>query len=243
MRSSRSGPDPRASDPLWPGPQGFAHRGLHYGSALPENSLIAFAAALEAGAGIECDLRLTVDDQVVVFHDADAWRMCSSRLVIGKSTHAELSQLRLGEGPIPTLESLLTLVNGVVPLLLEVKVDNDIWRWMPALGPLLTSYSGPLGVMSFDPRLPRLVKRDMPQVPRGLVIRDSLPALRRKIAIWFADPEFAAVERTALAKPWVAQLRERMPVYSWTIRTAEQRSQAQVHADALIWEADGRPRN
>ena len=63
------------------------------------------------------------------------------------------------------------------------------------------------------------------------------------VAIWFADPDFIAVERTALAKPWVARLRERMPVYSWTIATAEQRSQAQVHADALIWEADGRPRN
>ena len=40
--------------------------------AFPENSLIAFAAALELGAGIECDLRLTADDQIVVFHDADA---------------------------------------------------------------------------------------------------------------------------------------------------------------------------
>jgi glycerophosphoryl diester phosphodiesterase len=169
--------------------------------------------------------------------------MCSSRQVIGRSTHAELSQLRLGSGAIPTLESLLALVKGEVPLLLEVKVDNDIWRWMPVLRPLLTSYRGALGVMSFDPRLLRLVKRDMTDIPRGLVIRDSLPPLRRKVALWFADPDFVAVERTALAKQWVSRIRERMPVYSWTIKTAEQRSQAQVHADALIWEADGRPRN
>ncbi len=238
MRSSPSGPDP-----LDPGPQGFAHRGLHYGSGFPENSLIAFAAALEAGAGIECDVRLTADNKVVVFHDADAWRMCSNRLVIGKSTHAELSQLRLGEGPIPTLESLFSLVKGRVPLLIEVKVADDIWRWMPALKPILAGYGGPFGVMSFDPRLPRLVKRDMPHVPRGLVIRDSLPSFRRRVAIWFADPNFVAVERTALAKQWVAQIRERMPVYSWTITTPEQRAQAQVHADAFIWEGDGRPRN
>jgi len=33
-----------------------------------------------------------------------------------------------------------------------------------------------------------------------------------------------------------------MPVYSWTIRTAEERRQAEVQADALIWEGDGRPR-
>jgi glycerophosphoryl diester phosphodiesterase len=238
MRSSRSGPDP-----LDPGPAGFSHRGLHYGSAFPENSLIAFAAALEAGAGIECDVRLTSDDKIVVFHDADAWRMCSSRLVIARSTHAELSRLRLGDGPIPTLESLLKLIDGRVPLLIEVKVDDDIWRWMPALRRDLAAYAGPFGVMSFDPRLPRLVKRDMSHVPRGLVIRDSLPSLRRRIALCFADPDFVAVERTALAERWVARLRERMPVYSWTIATPEQRSQAQVQADALIWESHGRPRN
>ena len=59
--------------------------GLHYGPGFPENSLIAFAAALEMGGGIECDLRLTADNRVVVFHDADAWRLCASPLKIGQS--------------------------------------------------------------------------------------------------------------------------------------------------------------
>ena len=238
MRSSRSG-----SDPLDPGPQGFAHRGLHYGSGFPENSLIAFAAALEACAGIECDVRLTADNRVVVFHDADAWRMCSSRLVIGKSTHAEINRLRLGEGPIPTLESLLDLVDSRVPILIEVKIADDIWRWSSALRSGLITYNGPYGVMSFDPRIPRLLKTNLPHVRRGLVVRDSLPPMKRTFALWLADPDFIAVERTALAKPWVTRLRERMPVYSWTIATAEQRAKAEGHADALIWEGDGRPRN
>jgi glycerophosphoryl diester phosphodiesterase len=237
MRSSRSGPDP-----LDPGPAGFAHRGLHYGSGFPENSLIAFAAALEAGAGIESDVRLTADDRIVVFHDADAWRMCSSPLVIGRSNYAELAPLRVGEGPIPTLESLLTLVKGQVPLLIEVKTADDIWRWVPALKRDLSGYRGPFGVMSFDARIPRLLKTNMPEVRRGLVVRDSLPPWKRRLAMWLADPDFLAVDRKALGKSWVARARERMPVCSWTIRTPEQRAQAQIHADALIWEADGRPR-
>lgn len=236
MRSSRSKPDP-----LDPGPRGFAHRGLHYGSGFPENSLIAFAATLEFGAGIECDLRLTADDSVLVFHDADGWRMCGSPLRIGASTHEELSRLKVGEGPIPTLESLLALVKGERPLLLEVKVSNDIWRWMPALRWALTGYEGPFGVMSFDPRISRLLKTNMPDVRRGLVVRDSLPAWRRSLAMWLANPDFLAVDYAALGKDWVAAARRRMPVYSWTIRTPEQRAQAQVHANALIWEADGRP--
>ena len=123
MRSSRS-----VADPLDPGPRGFAHRGLHAGSAFPENSFLAFAAALEAGAGIECDLRLTADNHVLVFHDADAWRMAASPLAIGRSTLAELARLKVGDRPIPTLAGLLALVQGRVPLLLEAKVDGDVWR-------------------------------------------------------------------------------------------------------------------
>ena len=236
MRSSPSGPDP-----LDPGPQGFAHRGLHYGPGFPENSLLAFAAALEMGAGIECDLRLTADDWIIVFHDVDAWRMCASPMKMGQSTFRELSRLSVGEHPIPTLESLFSLVAGRVPLLLEIKVDNDLWRWKGALGPALAAYSGAFGVMSFDPRISRLLKTNMPEVRRGLVIRDSLSPLRRRIAVWLADPDFIAVDKAALGKGWVAQLRARMPVYAWTIRTAAERAQSEVQADALIWEGDGRP--
>src|SRR4029079_18151958 len=124
MRSSRSAPDP-----LDPGPAGFAHRGLHCGTQFPENSLIAFAAALQMGAGIEGDLRLTRDDRIVVCHDADAWRMCASKVKIGESTLGELGRLTVGEQPIPTLESLLALVPGRVPLLLEGKGAKHISRW------------------------------------------------------------------------------------------------------------------
>ena len=232
---------PSGADPLDPGPAGFAHRGLHHGAGFPENSLTAFAAALELGAGIECDLRLTADDRIVVFHDADAWRMCASPLRIGRSTLKDLARLRVGEHPIPTLQSLLSLVDGRVPLLLEVKVERDVWRWVPALRRGLAGYGGRFGVMSFDPRLPRLLKTNMPDARRGLVVRDGLPAIRRRLAMWLADPQFVAVDRTALGKSWVARARRRGPVYSWTVRTPEQRAQAQVHADALIWEADGRP--
>ena len=235
MRSS-----PSAADPLDPGPTGFAHRGLH-GGPLYENSLLAFAAALEVGAGIECDLRLTADDQILVFHDADGTRMCGSPLKIGQSTLADVHRLRLGDHPLPTLASLLQLVAGCVPLLLEVKAEGDQWRWAPALKRALAGYAGPFGLMSFDPRIIRLVKTNLPTVRRGLVVRDDLPPVRRRLALWLADPQFLAVETKALGKAWVAKLRERIPVYTWTVRTPDQREQAEVHADAVIWEADGRP--
>ena len=238
MRSSRSGPDP-----LHPGPAGFAHRGLHDAATFPENSLIAFAAALELGAGIECDVRLTSDSEILVFHDADAWRMCASPLRIGSSTVEALQRLRVGEHPIPQLAALLALVAGRVPLLVEVKVCRDLWKWVPALRRGLADYGGAFGVMSFDPRLPRLLKTGLPNVRRGLVMRAGLSLLRRRIFLRLAAPDFVAVEQSALGKAWVERVRKRIPVYGWTVRSAADRRTAAVHADALIWEADGRPRS
>jgi glycerophosphoryl diester phosphodiesterase len=232
---------PSVADPLDPGPVGFAHRGLHHGSEFPENSLIAFAAALELGAGIECDLRLTADGEIVVFHDADASRLCGSPLRIATSSMTELGGLQIGGQPIPTLASLLTLIDGRVPLLLEVKVDRDLWRWIPALRRDLARYSGRFAVMSFDPRIMRLLKTNMPDLRRGLILRATTRRLQMGLFLTLADPDFLAVQIPALGQAWVRRERARRPLYAWTVRTPAERAQAVVHADALIWEADGRP--
>lgn len=237
MRSSPSG-----ADPLDPGPRGFAHRGLHFGFEVPENSLAAFAAAADFGAGIECDLRLTADDRIIIFHDSDARRLCASPLRIGRSNWKDLAGLRVGGHPIPTLDSLLDQVADRVPLLLEIKVENDLRRWAPALKQGLARYVGRFALLSFDSQLIRLLGSEMPGVRRGLNIGNRLQPLRRNLSIRLAAPDFLGVELTAIEKSWVAGARQRMPVYSWTIRTAEDRAQAGVHADALIWEGDGRPR-
>ena len=208
---------------------------------MPENSLLAFAAALEADVGIECDLRLTADGHIFVFHDADCRRMCGSPLRIGTSSLADLSRLNVGGHPIPTLESLFLLVGGRVPLLLEVKVDGDLWRWIPALKAGLADYRGPFAVMSFEPRLLRLVKTNLPHVRRGLLLRADVKAVQRWMAIWLADPHFIGMDVKGIDQSWLRRARRRRPIYCWTVKTAEQRAQAEVQADALIWEGNGRP--
>ena len=236
MQSSRLKPDPLA-----PGRNGFAHRGLHRAPAIVENSLTSFAASLEYGAGIECDLRLTADDQILVFHDADAQRLCENPAIIGQHMLADLAHLRIGGHPVPTLAQLLALVAGRAPMLLEAKVDGDLSRFGRALVKSLDNYSGPFGVMSFHPGLMRWLKIIAPHMRRGLVVRDSLAASRRWIAMNVADPAFLAVDVAAIERPWVARARLAMPVYTWTVRTPADRALASPRADALIWEADGRP--
>lgn len=242
MRSSPSSRRGSKADPLDPGSAGFAHRGLH-GPGVPENSLPAFAAAIRAGAGIECDLRLSADGIPLVFHDRDAARLCGNPVVLSAAPAERLSALRLaetGEG-IPALADLLGLVAGRVPLLLELKIERNVPRFSAAVVAALADYDGPVGVMSFAAGVGRWLRLNAPRVRRGLVVSERVSPLARWARIRRADPHFLAVKRTEIGKPWLRAARAAMPVYCWTVRTADERGSAAVHADALIWEANGRP--
>ena len=206
--------------------------------------MAAFRIALECGAGIECDVRLTADGQVVVFHDHDLRRLCASALAVEASSAAVLMNQRLfdtGER-IPLLADLLGLVAGKAPLLVEMKCrGGNAQRIAEAVAHQVNGYPGPLGVMSFEPAAIQWLSRQRPTIRRGLVISERATAFDRWRGMKKSAPDFLAVEWAALERSWVARERSRRRVYSWTIRTNEQRKTAEIGADALIWEGDGRP--
>ncbi|MCH4209099.1 glycerophosphodiester phosphodiesterase family protein [Bifidobacterium sp.] len=69
------------------------------GPIAPENSMAAFAAACEAGYGIELDIQLTADDQVVVVHDPNLRRVAGDPRRIADLTYAQLSRIALFPAP------------------------------------------------------------------------------------------------------------------------------------------------
>lgn len=224
---------------------GFAHRGLH-GPGVPENSMTAFSAALDAGAGIECDVRLSGDGEVVIFHDHDLRRLCASALTVEGAPAQALTNQRLFDSGehIPRLGELLDLVAGRVPVLIELKCrGGNAGRLAEAVARGLEGYTGPVGVMSFEPAAGKWFARHEPGRCRGLVISERASAFDRWRSIRMASPHFLAVDIGALERPWVAKQRAKRWIYSWTIRTAAQRETAEIHADAPIWEGDGRPGN
>ncbi|GAA3999245.1 glycerophosphodiester phosphodiesterase family protein [Sphingomonas humi] len=210
--------------------------------------MAAFRAAIDAGAGIECDLRLTRDGFPIIFHDSSLERMCGVQAETESVSAAALMALPIaGTGEhIPWLGQLLDLAGEKTPLLLELKAQ-DGWPPRPvdllcrAVAQTLVGHSGPVGVMSFDPRVPAWFARCATDIPRGLVIGDDVPRWRRTLSLAMARPDFVAVETSAAVKPWVARERSRRPVASWTVRTSDQRAALSNRVDALIWEGDGRP--
>ncbi len=206
--------------------------------------MAAFRAALDLGAGIECDVRLTGDGQVMIFHDHDLRRMCASGLAVEATRGEVLAGQRLFDSGehIPWLKELLELAAGQVPLLIELKCrSGNAARLAKAVAEELTDYAGPVGVMSFEPKAMKWFARRVPWRRRGLVMSERASAIDRWSGILNAVPHFLAVDRAAIARSWVAKQRGKRWVYSWTIRSPGDRETAEIHADALIWEGDGRP--
>ena len=155
----------------------YAHRGL-WGEGVPENSLAAFEAAAKAGFGIELDVQLSADGTVMVFHDYTLERMCTREGLLSELSAEELANIPLNGARfpqfIPTLQQVLAVVKGRVPLLIELKGESGDTALVPALVRELADYQGVWCVESFNPLLLRAMKKEAPQTVRGLLSTNLL---------------------------------------------------------------------
>jgi glycerophosphoryl diester phosphodiesterase len=103
-------------------PRIWAHRGAS--AHAPENTLEAFELARSAGAdGIELDVRLDRDGNVVVFHDRDLQRLCGRPGCIEDLTADERKTLRVRGAAVPTLEDVFHVL-GDLDLNVEIKSNK-----------------------------------------------------------------------------------------------------------------------
>ena len=146
----------------------YAHRGLH-GNGVPENSLAAFQKAIENGHGIELDLQLSADGEVMVFHDYTLKRMTGEDGLLSDRTAEELRSLKLAgtDEHIPTLREVLELVDGRVPLLVELKGESLSTALPPKADEILREYKGEYCIESFNPILVAWYRKNRPDVMRG----------------------------------------------------------------------------
>lgn len=207
--------------------------------------MAAFDAAIAAGWGIECDVRVSRDGVAFVFHDALLARMTGQPGAVGEYAAAELDAMALADcGPLPRLAALLARCGDAVPLLVEIKVQG---RWhAPVCVAVARDLAGrtgaPVAVMAFHPVAMRWFRRHMPDTVRGLVVRQQgkgrmRGAIERTLALWLAKPDFIACDIRDLPTPFATRARRRgLPVLTWTVRSAAQRARAATHADQIIFE-------
>lgn len=148
----------------------IAHRGLfEKDQSVPENSLAAFRLAADAGYGIELDVQFSRDGEVVVFHDDALGRVCGVDSRVDALDFTELRALSLCQSDehIPLFTEVLELVNGRVPIVVELKNGPRNKELCRRTMEILSSYQGDFCVESFNPFIVAWFRFHAPHVLRG----------------------------------------------------------------------------
>lgn len=227
----------------------YAHRGLHrLDGTIVENSLAAFKAATEAGYGIELDLQLSKDGQVVVFHDKNLLRVCGIDKDICDWSYVQLKDCRLGasDETIPLFSQVLSLVAGRVPLLVELK-DVGAWEELSQkTADLLAAYSGDYAIESFHPGIVRWFYKHKPLVVRGQLSAalknfEGIPKwqgflIANLLTNAATRPHFVVykIEDINLALRIYRFLTGK--VFVWTLRDQETLAKAKIGVEGVIFE-------
>lgn len=229
----------------------YAHRGLHDNqSEAPENSLKAFQKAVENGYGIELDVQLTKDEQVVVFHDPNLKRICGIDAPVNSMTYEELQQLSLlnTNEKIPLFSEVLQVVDSKVPLIVEIKMVDFKTRVCELTNDLLKNYHGVYCIESFHPFAVRWYQEHRPDVIRGQLSADfykenekedwQMFAVHHLVTNVICRPDFIAYSNKAAGAVGrnICRYLFRGLSVAWTIRSAEELDAAKDKYDLFIFE-------
>ena len=230
----------------------YAHRGLYDNEhGIPENSMAAFRRAVDKGYGIELDVHLTADNQLVVFHDDTLTRMCGMNKKISSFLYSDLMQLRLigTEEGIPLFKDVLELIDGKVPLIIELKVDGSNKNLLcPLVWQLLSRYKGDYCIESFHPFVLQWFKRHEPQVVRGQLscnfFKENphcdivLFLMSNLMTNFFTHPDFIAYKYLDLDNPAVIYNRKLFHIMTvvWTIPGKPTYDRFKNKVDVMIFE-------
>jgi glycerophosphoryl diester phosphodiesterase len=212
----------------------IAHRGLHAAAdGRPENSLAAFERACTLGFPCEMDVRITRDGRVAVFHDRTLRRLTGARGRIEDREAAELRGLRLlrTNQRVPLLDEVLELVDGRVPLLLELKSAGPPAALERAVLATLSGYGGEVAIQAFALRTVRELDRHEPPHAVGRLWH------RRTLAGGGDRVAFVGCHVDGAARRAVRRRREQgAVVLAWTVRSQEQGDRVLRFVDNYIFE-------
>ena len=204
-----------------------AHRGLH-NEKFPENSLGAFQNAVDNGFPIETDIHLSIDGELVVFHDDSLKRMTGDERTVEDVMLAELMSFKLQNSQyyIPSFDELLQLVGGKVPLLIEIKNSGRVGALEQKLIDTLSSYDGEFAIQSFNPYSLSYIKKRAPKFVLGLLacsFKDEKLAfykkfiLKRLFLLKKSGAKFINYDIKELPSKRVSKTG--LPVLCWTARS------------------------
>jgi glycerophosphoryl diester phosphodiesterase len=225
----------------------IAHRGLHDNISIPENSLAAFESAVDKRYPIELDVQILSDGHLAVFHDTYLSRMTNQRGSILKKNSKQLKKIKLLDTSytIPLFADVLKIVDGKVPLLIEIKNRKRVGKLEGKLLEMLNRYKGEYAIESFNPLSVKWFRENAPDITRGQLsgaigtgrgIKNRV-LIRGAFFRIFTRPDFIAYDIRYLPSRKVTRLREiGFPVIGYTAKSKASFNDALKYCDNVIFE-------
>lgn len=221
----------------------FAHRGVM--ALQPENTMSAFRLALDTGAdGIETDVHLTNDGELVLIHDETLERTTDGSGLVSSYTLDELRKFNAGvrssqQEVIPTLQELLELVRGE-SIRLNLEVKTDVLRYVGIESRLLdiidSSGIDPSRVLfsSFNHETIHRLKKMRPDIEAAILLAQPLYDIVGYLESVGADSVHPHINRITDEEIQSLQ-RHGVPVRPYTIKTKAQLERCQaLQVDAIF---------
>lgn len=226
----------------------IAHRGLH-SDTVSENSMQAFSLAIEKGYAIEIDLHLMKDGKLVVLHDANLKRVTGKDALIKDLTEDNLKDypLLLNGETIPTFRDFLNLVDGKVPVLIEIKANDGLNTVL--CDTLLTDLENyprkdMIALQSFNPYVVKYLKEKTREYSVGLLATGNYSfsaiknyILKNLLLYKKIKADFISYNVAYMPFKKVEKIKKRgHKALAWTINTPEKLEKARKYADNIIFE-------
>ncbi len=209
--------------------QMIAHRGLH-NEEYPENTLLAFQNAIDYGYAIELDVWISKDNIPIVIHDNNLKRLCQIDKNITDLTIKEIKKIKIdGSSDISTLQEALNLIDGQVPVIIEIKkyfpTDNE----NQLIANILSDYNGIYTIQSFSPVPLYWFKQNYPTIPRGQLLADwkffsnqYVYCIRDNIFNMISTPNYIGYDRNAIKYASLdGAKKHNIPIVSWLFYIGE----------------------
>lgn len=231
----------------------YAHRGLHDNkSEAPENTLRAFLLAVEHGYGIELDVQLTKDKIPVVIHDYNLKRACNEDVKISEYNYEDLLKFNLfgSQERLPTFKEVLKLVDGKVPLIIELKIPWKADTLCELVSDMLKDYKGIYCIESFNPFGLAWYKKHFPKVVRGQLATDFMKekvegskfqyfVLKHLLLNFYTKPNFIAyhhIYKTGLSYT-ICRIIYKVKTVAWTIQSQKDLEESKNYYELFIFES------
>ena len=190
----------------------------------PENTLLSFQNALDKNYAIELDVWMSKDNVPIVIHDNDLMRLCDTNQKITELSLEEIKKLKVEDkAEIPTLQEALDLVNGQVPVIIEIKKYFPTSEENQILANVLEKYEGTYTIQSFSPFPLNWFKQNYPTITRGQLLADwkifsnrRIFCLRDNIFSMISMPDYIGYDRNVIKYASLNGARKhRIPIIVW----------------------------